>query len=95
MREYTMKFDPPDRNTMHLPVQLLRDGGRYLVQVRDGDVYVSGNKNGLLYLAEVLVQAAVGEFSETFHVHLPLDSAAGPPSPVEARSELVVFAGEL
>lgn len=95
MPEYTVKFDSTDRNTMHLPFQLLTQGGRYLVEVRDGDIYVSGNTDGLLYLAEVLIQCATGDFVETFHVHLPLDSTAGPPNPDEVRSDLVIFAGEM
>lgn len=94
MPEYTVKFANPDRSTMILPTQLLRGGGRYMVGVHDGDVYISGNSDGLLYLAEALVQSAMGDFAETFHVHLPLDST-GPQSLGEVRSELVIFAGEL
>lgn len=95
MPEHTIKFDVTDRNTMHLPSNLLREGGRYRVEVRDGDVYVSGNKDGLLYLAEVLVRSAIGGFTETFHVHLPQDSTSGPPTGKGIRPELVIFAGEL
>lgn len=91
MPEYTVKFETPaDARTMRLPHELLSDGGHYAVQVRDGDVYVSGNTNGLLYLAEVLVQCAMGGYVDSFHVHLPFDSGAGPPTGV--RPELVFFA---
>jgi len=92
MTEYTVKFETsPDARTMMLPHQLLANGGRYAVQVRDGDVYISGNANGLLYLAEVLVRCAKGGYATSFHVHLPFDSEAGPPTG-EIRPELVLFA---
>jgi len=76
---------------MTLPYKLLANGGRYAVQIRDGDVYISGNTDGLLYLAEVLVRCATGGYVDSFHVHLPFDSAADPPTG-EVRPELVIFA---
>jgi hypothetical protein len=69
----------------------MANGGRYAVQIRDGDVYISGNTDGLLYLAEVLVRCATGGYVDSFHVHLPFDSAADPPTG-EVRPELVIFA---
>lgn len=92
MPEHTVKFDTPaDTRTMTLPHELLAEGGRYAVQIRDGDVYISGNTSGLLYLAEVLVRCAKGGYVDSFHVHLPFDSDAGPPTG-EIRPELVIFA---
>lgn len=92
MPEYTVEFETsPDARTMTLPHKLLASGGRYTVQIRDRDVYISGNTDGLLYLAEVLVRCAKGEYVDSFHVHLPFDSEAGPPTG-EIHPELVVFA---
>lgn len=92
MPEHTVKFETPsDARTMMLPQELLAEGGRYSVHLRDGDVYISGNTSGLLYLAEVLVRCAKGGYVDSFHVHLPFDSEAGPPTGA-IRPELVIFA---
>ena len=91
MPEHRVQFEVPDRKTMHLPYEFLASGGQYSVQYRDGDVYVSGNELGLLYLAEVLVRCAKGGYVDGFHVHLPQDSSHGPPSGDDTRSELVIF----
>ena len=48
-----------------------------------------GNRNGLLYLANVLAMAALGGYKRGFHVHLPFDSSSGPG---EAKSEIAIFA---
>jgi hypothetical protein len=92
MPEHIVKFDmPSDATTMMLPQELLAEGGRYAVQIRDGDVYVTGNTSGLLYLAEVLVRCAKGGYVDSFHVHLPFTSDAGPPT-TAIRPEVVIFA---
>lgn len=92
MPEHITRFDVPDKATMRLPYEFLASGGQYSIQQRDGDVYVSGNEAGLLYLAEVIVRCAKGEYVKGFHIHLPLDSGEGPPTGDSIRSELVVFA---
>jgi hypothetical protein len=53
---------------------------------------VNGNRNGLLYIAEVLIRCAYGNYVEGFHVHLPLlsDRASGG-SPDHPMDELVVL----
>src|SRR5688572_5965670 len=67
MPEYTVRFDAPvDNRTLRLPHELLEAGGRYKVDLRDGDVYLSGNANGLLYLSEVLIRLAKGGLVESF-----------------------------
>ncbi|WP_337170438.1 hypothetical protein [Gemmatimonas aurantiaca] len=96
MIEHTFRFEVTDPDTIELPADLLREGGRYRVDLHDGDVYISGNTNGLLYLAHVLVQCAKGGFSETFHVHIRQDSESRPPDGSgPPPAEVVVFAGEL
>jgi hypothetical protein len=93
MPEHTIRFDTLDSRTMKLPHELLRDGGRYVVELRDGDIYLSGNTAGLLYLAEILIQCAKGGFDPSFHVHLPLDSKdSGPPGQRSSDDSLVIFA---
>lgn len=77
-----------DPSQMELPSHLL-ENGRYVVEVRDGDVYVFGNRDGLLYLAEVIARCALGGYAEGFHIHLPMDSRA---EPGEAADEIAVFA---
>ncbi len=94
MPEYTINFETPDPRSMELPYELLRDGGQYYVEVLSGDVYVSGNKEGLLYLAELIARCAIGGYEEYFHVHVSMNSTqSGRPSDTEGPiSELVIFA---
>jgi hypothetical protein len=76
---------------MVLPQELLSSGGKYQIEIRDGDIYVVGNTNGLLYLAEVLIRCAKGKLVESTHVHLPLDSVHETLT-TDIQPELVVFA---
>lgn len=94
MPEYVVSFTNPRRNSMDLPAALLVDGGRYVVSTEsDGSVNILGNRNGLLYLAEVLVRCAIGGHGVGFHVHLPLDSSVDGPN-VDARPELTIYGAD-
>lgn len=95
MPEFSLHFEVPDPNAIQLPAHRLQSGGRYAVELHDGDIYLSGNSEGLLYLAEVLIRCAKGGYADSFHVHLPLRSDAGPPPATEVQPELVIFAGEM
>lgn len=77
---------------MSLPYELLAAGGKYCVEVRDGDVYVWGNKEGLLYLGDLIIRSAIGNLAEGVHTHIPLDSSEK--SKVEPSAELLVFAAD-
>lgn len=93
MPDYVISFDEvQDRDTMALPNALLARGGRYQVQVHGGDVFIAGNREGLLYLAEVLGRCALGGYARGFHVHLPM-AAAGLETPMAdgTTPELVFF----
>jgi len=92
MSEYSTRFTVPDNRTIELPYELLSQGGWYEIQSHDGDIYLNGNRNGLLYIAEVLIRCATGNYVEGFHVHLPLasDQAAGD-APAHPIDELVIF----
>jgi len=92
MPEYSTRFTVPDNRTIEFPHELLSQGGWYEIQQHDGDTYVNGNRNGLLYLAEVLIRCAIGNYVEGFHVHLALspDQESGGPSQ-QPIDELVVF----
>ncbi len=93
MPSLEIKFDVKDPNQIDLPNQLLRTGGNYLVEVKDGDFYVWGNSAGLRYLAEVFARLAVGGYTKTLHVHLPADSKlVGQPEKAHEGPELVLFA---
>lgn len=95
MPKFEITFDVPNSSVIALPDQLLVRGGRYSVESRDGDIYVWGNSDGLRYLAEVLAQLAVGGYTKTLHVHLPLDSAhAAQPESGGAHASLVIFAAD-
>jgi len=92
MPEYSTRFTVSDNRTIELPYQLLSEGGWYEIQERDGDIYVNGNRNGLLYLAEVLIRCATGNYVDGFHVHLPMLSNPVPEGPPQNPiDELVVF----
>lgn len=93
MPEYHVAFEPLDRRTMQLPADLL-DRGRYMVQVEeDGSVSVMGNRDGLLYLGELLIRCAIGEFDRGFHVHLPMSSDVHGPN-VDLKPELTIYAAD-
>ena len=75
MAEYVVRFDAAKHNTISHPRELLSSGGRYRVDVlADGSIDVYGNRDGLLYLANILVQCAVAGLDPGCHVHLRLDS---------------------
>lgn len=92
MPEYTVRFETKDPRSLVLPHELLDAGGRYKVEIRDGDVYVWGNRNGLLYLGEVLIRCAIGDLVDTFHVHIPQDSSES--TVEEVNDELLVFGAD-
>ncbi len=71
MPEYTISFEVKEANTIELPNQRYA-AGRYRVEADEkGGVDVFGNREGLLYLAEVLVRCALGDHKAGFHVHIP------------------------
>jgi hypothetical protein len=91
MPTYSVSFDVSRADTLDLPVSLL-DKGKYQVKAdKDGSVEISGNRDGLLYLAEVLVRCAIGSYKPGFHLHLPLDSDVRGPN-VDASPELTIHA---
>jgi len=93
MPSLEISFDVKDPNRIELPNHLLRSGGNYLVEVRDGDIYVWGNADGLRYLAEAFARLAVGGYARTLHVHLPADSRLiGQPINAQESPQLVLFA---
>lgn len=93
MPTYTVAFELRQADTLELPAHLLA-GGRYRVKTEgDGSVEISGNRDGLLYLAEVLVRCAIGGFSPGFHVHVPLSGDERGPN-LEARPELTIYCAD-
>lgn len=93
MPQHCITFEPIDRRTMKLPSDKL-EAGRYVVQVEQGgSVTVLGNRDGLLYLAEVIVQCALGEYERGFHVHLPLSSNVHGPN-IDMQPELTIYAAD-
>lgn len=93
MPKHEIRFEVKDQNQIELPAHLLRDGGSYSIEVRDGDLYVWGNRDGLLYIGEALVRLAIGGYTKTLHVHLPMDSSvAGDPIKSGESPALVLFA---
>lgn len=92
MPQQTVQFEIKNPRSLALPHELLDGGGRYKLEVRDGDVNVWGNRNGLLYLGQVLIRCAIGGLVDTFHVHIPQDSSQSKAE--EAKDELLVFAAD-
>jgi hypothetical protein len=90
MPEHCFSFQVTDPNLLDFPTHLMQQG-RYSIEVRDGDVFVYGNRDGLLYLAEVIARCAIGDFARGFHVHLPLESGTAPGEP---KDEIAIFAAE-
>ena len=96
MPKHEVSFDLQDPSVIDFPAHLLEQGGRYIVKVvRGGSVDIVGNRDGLLYLAELLVRLALGERVRGFHVHLDFDSNTEGPN-VDLRPELTfIFDDEL
>ena len=79
MPEHIIRFDVKEPATIELPNRRFA-GGHYRVQVdSDGGVDVFGDRDGLLYLAEVLARCALGGYKPGFHVHLPTRGVASGP----------------
>ncbi len=91
MPSYSITFDVRRPDTIEFPAHLLQSG-RYELRVGEGGgVELTGNRDGLLYLAEVLVRFAIGGYVSDFHAHLPLNSDEGGPN-VDSRPELTIYA---
>ncbi len=56
-----------------------------------GGVNLFGNRDGLLYVANVLIRCALGGYTTGFHVHLPMDSSVSGPN-IDASPEFTVYA---
>lgn len=90
MPEHTISFEMKKADTIELPNRRYA-GGQYRVEAdAGGGVDIFGNREGLLYLAEVLVRCALGEHKPGFHVHLPRRGVAGGPD-VSGDPELTVY----
>ena len=93
MPEYSVSFELEKPNTLSFPEGLL-DAGRYKVVMDERlGVTISGNRDGLLYLAEVLVRCAISGYDAGFHVHLSLDSSTEGPN-IDCSPELTLYAAE-
>lgn len=91
MPEYQVAFEVRKPGWIDLPAELLTDGHYRVECERNGSVNVFGNKDGLLYLANVLIRCALGGYESGFHVHLPMDSSEGGPN-IDCKPELTIFA---
>jgi hypothetical protein len=88
--EFTFRVEQPGRDVLSLPNHR-HTGGRYSVRAdSDGSVEILGDRDGLLYLAEVIVSCALADLSPGFHVHLPIDGVANEPD-TEAVAEVTVY----
>lgn len=91
MIEYRVQFEEEGPDVVRLPLRRFVDGVYKVVADRDGGVEVFGNRDGLLFLAEVIVRCAMGGFSDGFHVHLPREGVAQQPD-TSGGAELTVYA---
>ncbi len=92
MPTHRISFEVSNPKVIELPAHRLRNGGRYSVEARDGDLYVFGNKEGLLYLSDLLAMLALGDYEKGFHVHIP---AQGSLAAGETGDEIVMFGAEI
>jgi hypothetical protein len=91
MPEYCVSFDQPKANTLVFPSDL-QTTGWYNVDIDDSlGVTVTGNRDGLLYLAELLVRCAITGYDPGFHVHMALNSAKRGPN-IDCSPELTLYA---
>lgn len=90
MTDFVISFDSGSPDTIELPNHRYA-AGKYRIDVdAAGGVDVFGDRDGLLYLAEVIVRCALGSHSAGFHVHLPKDGVASGPDTTGAP-ELTIY----
>jgi hypothetical protein len=92
MPEYCVSFGDPKPDSLEYPFRLLRTGW-YKAVVDHLGVTITGNRDGLLYLAEVLVRCAISGYEPGFHVHMSLDSSVKGPN-IDCSPELTVYGAE-
>lgn len=73
-----------------LPSRRFSSGTYRIITDSAGGVDVFGNRDGLLYLAEVIVRCALGNHSDGFHVHLPNAGVSQQPD-VSGEPELTIY----
>lgn len=93
MPEYCVAFEDPKPDSLDFPYRLLRTGSYKVAVDEDRSVTITGNRDGLLYLAEVLVRCAISGYAPGFHVHLSLGSAVRGPN-VDCSPELTVYGAD-
>jgi hypothetical protein len=93
MPRHEIEFSVPGPSTLMPPSHLLRTGSYSVTMDQYRGVTITGTRDGLLYLAEVLVRCALSGYPPSFHTHLPLESTRGGPN-VEADPELTIFAAQ-
>lgn len=91
MPSHVISFEVGRPDTIDFPSHLLTDGRYEFTVGEDRSVEIKGNRDGLLYLAEVLVRFALGGYAPDFHAHLPLDSEVDGPN-TDNQPELTIFA---
>jgi len=93
MPQYQLAFDVKKSNTIELPAELLALGHYRLECESDGSINLYGNRDGLLYVANVLIRCALGGYDPGFHVHLPTDSSADGPN-IDLKPEFTIYASD-
>jgi hypothetical protein len=91
MPKYCVTFEVTDPGRFDMPVGEFENGCYEVIVNPDGGVDVFGNRQGLLYLAEVLTRCAIGGFEPGVHVHLQTRGLANGPN-LDGSPELTIFA---
>lgn len=90
MPEHRIDFEVRDATTVELPNRRYAEG-KYRFSVDEGGgVQVFGNRDGLLYLADVFARLALGQYPPGLHVHLPDAGVAHGPD-LSGRPEITVY----
>lgn len=90
MPEYNIFFEISEPNRMEMPDARLQGGSYSIVTDTDGNVDLYGDQKGLLYLAEVIVRCAIGDYKAGFHVHLPVEGVGTGPN-INGLPELTIY----
>ena len=93
MTTYEIAIQAGSASSLTLPGHLLSGGGQYRLDQTPAGITLTANRDGLLYLAEILVQLALAGLDKAYHVHLRLDSRLSGPN-VDAEPELTIFAAQ-
>jgi len=88
--EHSFNIEQLARDEIRTPNAKYAQGQYQIRTDSEGSIQVFGDRQGLLYIAEVIATCAVGDLSSGFHVHIPCNGVAAGPTDM-GEKELTVY----